>query len=174
MHDWSVHPIRIVRRLVPLCLCFLIAIVSVLPIGTDGTYQAIGPMLVFAILFAWLVARPDDIPPWSAFMVGLAFDGLGSGPLGLWSLSFVVGYVMASSQLETLLMLPRFVAWVAYAVISGLTAVFAWGVAAAYLGSFVDPLPILMGCAVSIAASPILIWIGGRPVEDDTKRFGRI
>ena len=174
MPEWSDLLIRFGRRLVPICLCFAVAVISVLPIGAGDIYRAVGPMLVFCLLFVWLVVRPDDIPPWSVFLAGLAVDGLGSGPLGLWSLSFLVGYILASTQLEALMILPRFVAWVAYAVISALTGLVAWGVAAAYLRTFVDPLPMIWGCAISIAAFPFLIWIGGRPVEDDSKRFERI
>lgn len=174
MPEWSDHLFRFAWRLVPIGLCFAIAITSILPIGAGDTYSAVGPMLVFCLLFVWFVVRPDDIQPWSVFLAGLAFDGLGSGPLGLWSLSFLAGYALACTQLEALLILPRFVAWLAYVVISGFTALVAWGVAAAYLRTFVDPLPMLWGCAVSIAAFPLLIWIAGRPVEDDSKRFERI
>ncbi len=174
MPEWSDLVIRFGRRLVPICLCFAIAVASALPIGVGDIYTAVGPMTVFCLLFVWRVARPDDIPPWSVFLAGAVLDGLGGGPLGLWSLSFLVGYILVGTQLEALMILPRFVAWVAYAVISALTALVAWGIAAAYLRTFVDPLPMIWGCAVSIAVFPLLVWIAGRPVEDDSKRFERI
>lgn len=73
-------------RLLPALSLVLLALVAALPWGLDSTARKVMPMLPVAAILVWGARRPESLPAWLVLVVGVAFDAVTSGPLGLWAL----------------------------------------------------------------------------------------
>ena len=66
-------------------LVALITFFSLLPFGISED-AAPGPELTICLVLAWVLRRPDYVPPWLLVIVVLLQDALMMRPLGLWTL----------------------------------------------------------------------------------------
>lgn len=77
------------RALYVVVSLFVIGI-ALLPLG-DGTAGLPGPDLPVVIAYAWVLRRPDYVPPLLLAMVILLADAFALRPLGLWAALVVLG-----------------------------------------------------------------------------------
>ena len=87
---------------------FVVMGLGLLPLG-DGTAGLPGPDLVVVIAFAWILRRPDYVPPLLLALVILLTDAFALRPLGLWAAVVVLGGEFLRTR-ETLLRDLPFVA----------------------------------------------------------------
>ncbi|MGH6872734.1 MAG: rod shape-determining protein MreD [Rhizomicrobium sp.] len=109
------------------------------------------PMFSLMPIYFWCLVRPDLMPAWVAFLIGVMEDFFSGGPPGVWTLSFVVTYALVDRERD------------AFAGLSGIGAIL--GFAAAMLvatlcgwliGAFVyGRLPPLSMLAMQFAMSVI-------------------
>jgi rod shape-determining protein MreD len=70
------------RRLLPCASTLAISMVGVVPLHIPAWPPAALSMSLIAV-FYWSLYRPDLMPAWAAFGLGLAQDVLGGLPLGI-------------------------------------------------------------------------------------------
>jgi len=75
-------------------------------------------LLALMPLYFWCLVRPDLMPPWAAFALGLLQDLLSGMPPGVWAGSFIAVYAVVDRQRDS------------FAGLSGLGAILGFGVAA--------------------------------------------
>jgi rod shape-determining protein MreD len=110
---------RMVSALVPLLCGLVFAFVANIPISVTAG-QVPPPLLALVPVYFWCLVRPDLMTPAAAFAIGLMEDVLSGGPPGVWTLSFVLTYVLVSRQRDS------------FASLSGLAAVLGFASAAAF------------------------------------------
>lgn len=54
--------------------------------------------MIYLAIHYWTLRAPESVPLWAVFASGLTLDVMTSGPLGYWSLVFLIGYVIAVLQ----------------------------------------------------------------------------
>ena len=129
---------------------------ALLPLG-DGTGGVPGPDLPVVIAFAWVLRRPEYVPPLLIAAVVLLSDILGLRPIGLWTALVVLGAEFLRTR-ETLTRdLPFLMEWaMAGAVLVAITMLY-WFV----LTVFMVPQPglgqLLLQALVSAAVYPIVV-----------------
>jgi rod shape-determining protein MreD len=88
---------RLAAALVPF-ICGLLGVVfSNLPITLFGGLVP-SPLLGFIPVYFWCLVRPDLMTPAATFAIGILQDVMSGGPPGIWTLSFIVAYVVIQRQ----------------------------------------------------------------------------
>ncbi len=141
----------------------LVTLLAALPWGLPSEARFLLPLLPFAAIHYWALSRPGSMPEWQAFLSGLATDALTHGPLGFWSLVFLVGFILSG-------LLPRFERWGAKgrwlhfcATLLLLSAV-QWAIASAYFLGAADWRPLMRGALLAALLYP-LIELLLRPID---------
>jgi rod shape-determining protein MreD len=102
------------RRWAYRCLYVLVSVVVIgiglLPLG-DGTAGLPGPDLAVVIAFAWVLRRPDCVPPLLLALVVLLADAFSLRPLGLWAALVVMGAEFLRTRQGMLRDLPFMAEW---------------------------------------------------------------
>lgn len=83
LHKWAM-------RAIYLGLALLVIFFSLLPLQTLPRGWA-GPEIIVAITFAWVLRRPEFVPPWLVAAVLLLADLMFHRPPGLWAALVLVG-----------------------------------------------------------------------------------
>lgn len=76
------------------------------------------PLLALMPVYFWSLVRPDLMPPWAAFVLGLLQDLLSGMPPGVWAASFIAAYALVDRQRDS------------FASLSGWAAVLGFGIVA--------------------------------------------
>lgn len=111
--------------------------------GRVAGFDAPMPWLGLLPVFFWGVLNPDLMRGVTAFALGLFQDLISGGPLGVWALAFLVGFIIVSRQREALLGQSVEAIWIGYVVFVVGAAVVAY--ASGWLSSQFRPGPELEG-----------------------------
>jgi rod shape-determining protein MreD len=162
------------RRLLPIGLSVLIALLSLTPLEFSGLIVATGPMVALSILVFWILVRADDLPAGSMFLCGLVFDATGGGPLGLWALGFLLAYLATRLRRDEGRGTSKLVSIVTYAVAGTLCCATVWLAASLYVGGLVDPSHLVAGTLISMGMFVILLALFGSRLAMPTRYMDRI
>ena len=80
------------RQTVPVVTMLLLVLIGSMPLGSFHTFE-IFPMLNIIVIFYWTVYRPDLVPPFVLFLIGLIDDVVMGTPLGLMASVFVLSLI---------------------------------------------------------------------------------
>jgi rod shape-determining protein MreD len=118
-------------RFIPALSVAVLALVAVLPWGLPPDGRFVLPLLPFIAIHYWASRHPDRLAEWVPFVAGLAVDVLSNGPLGYWSLIYLVGYMIA---VEAHLVTAAGPAgrWFIFLTSLALLVAAAWGIASLY------------------------------------------
>src|SRR6185312_13666717 len=108
---------RILAGVVPVTLAILGTLIANAPVSFLGGIVP-APLLGLMPIYFWCLVRPDLMPPFWAFAVGLLEDMFSGGPAGVWTVSFIVTYALIDRQRD------------AFAGLSGLGAILGFATAA--------------------------------------------
>lgn len=131
--------------------CVLLSFVPLSAIFNADVAPAFGLMAVYY----WAVQRPDVFPPYAVFTVGLLYDLLSAGPLGLWALVYVVIYGVVLTQRLLFVGRAFTLFWLGFLVVALVAGLFAWGLASLYFAQLMSPLPVLTQMAATVALFPL-------------------
>lgn len=101
---------RLFWRTVFLTLALVVAFVRLLPLG-EGAGGVPGPDLLVALIFAWVLRRPDYVPVIVVATVMLAADFLFMRPPGLWAAITVIGAEFVRNRESAFRDMPFLVEW---------------------------------------------------------------
>src|SRR5271170_8440659 len=72
----------LVSRLLPVATTAAAAILSIQPVHIPA-YAALAPAFMLMAVYHWAIYRPDLLPPFAVFVIGIAHDLLAGGPPGV-------------------------------------------------------------------------------------------
>ena len=98
----------------PIVLCFIAALVMLLPLGTGADSHSM-PHLVMMSVYYWASFRPKQMPIGAAALIGFFLDLWLGVPLGLNMLLMVLVRVFVLTQLRYLRGRPAMVQWIIFA-----------------------------------------------------------
>lgn len=79
----------------PVVSLALLTMVAIIPWGLPNSLRFLPPMLPFAAVYYWTLNQRGWMPSLLVAGVGLFIDLVTYGPLGFWSLTFLVGQMLA-------------------------------------------------------------------------------
>lgn len=143
-----------IRNIIPALTVALATLLAALPWGLSSDSRFLLPMLPYAAIHWWAARRPTLMPEWLAFACGLVTDVLTHGPLGYWSLVFLIGlmFVQVSRAFERTSPIGR---WLHYCATLVLLALVQWLIAAAFFMSAIDWRPFLFGALLAAVVYPL-------------------
>jgi len=145
---------RLAAALVPFVCGLLGVVFSNLPITLFGGLVP-SPLLGFIPVYFWCLVRPDLMTPAATFAIGILQDVMSGGPPGIWTLSFIVAYVVIQRQRD------------AFAGLAGVAAVLGFATATlivcavAYLTTAALYHPAPLGPIVAELAITVLFYVPG-------------
>lgn len=160
------------RHMAPLASLALLTLLAALPWGLPSDDRFFLPLLPVVAIHYWRLRHENLIPEWAAFVAGLTVDILTHGPLGYWSLMYLVAHVSAvfSAPLARNGTAARFGL---LALALGAVAAIGWGVASIYFLEFADWAPYARGagyaCLVALPLLAVLRAIDGSRDRDNAR-----
>ncbi|HEY2032217.1 MAG TPA: hypothetical protein VGH02_00885 [Rhizomicrobium sp.] len=109
---------------IPFLCAVLGVIASNMPVSIFGA-NVPPPMFGLMPIYFWCLVRPDLMPPFAVFIIGVLQDLLGGGSPGVWTLSFVAAYAVVDRERDSFAGLAGVGAILGFAVallIAGVTA----------------------------------------------------
>jgi len=88
---------RIFTIVAPFVMGLVCVLLSFVPFGRI-VGSSLTPAFVLMAIYYWAIVRPEMFPPIAVFTVGLIFDLLSGGIIGLWAFVYVVTYAVVISQ----------------------------------------------------------------------------
>lgn len=142
-------------------LALVMVILSGMPVGGNGTMSWV-PNFPLIFLFFWTVRRPDLFPRWLAFVMGLMQDILLGGPLGLWTMVYVMIYEGVYGNRLFFIGRAAYSSFFGFLAAAGGAGVIAWAIACVYFWQPVTPLPLIGQTIATVLAYPVVAWLLSR------------
>ena len=146
MNDHIIPMNRFIAVITPFLCALVGVIIANLPVTFLG---GVVPAPLFALMpvYFWCLMRPDLMPPWVVFVIGVLEDFFSGSPPGVWTLSFVVAYALVDRERDAFAGLAGAAALVGFGAATIVTGGVAYLVAAFIFGH----LPPLGTIALEIA-----------------------
>lgn len=149
------------RALSPFAITVLLILASVALVRSPEVAPVM-PFLALAAVFYWSVFRPDLLPPWAIFLLGLFQDLITGIPVGAGVLSLLIVYLTVTAQRRFFSSASFFMLWISFILIAALATLLLWLASCFLLGQFIDPAPVLLQYLTTIAVYPCLAWLLGQ------------
>lgn len=146
------------RRVTPILSCFLMVLLSVAPHGLPQ-FQAVSPDLAMMTVFYWAIYRPDLLPNWAVFVVGLFQDLLGGGIIGLNVAVLLIVHYVGLSQRRAFIGKPFVIAWVGFLLVAIGTGIVFWVALSIMSGTIVIGRAVLFQYVLTFALFPVMTWV---------------
>ncbi len=146
------------RGLAPFALTVLLIVFGMVPLGIPN-FAPFMPALGVIAVFFWLVYRPDLMPAWAVFLVGLIQDLLGGGALGVGVFVLLVVYAALVGQRRYLAQASFFLVWLAFLPVAAGAFVLTW-----LFNSLIADAMLAVGPAAyqylsTVAFYPVIAWL---------------
>ncbi len=146
------------RAVSPFAVTVLLALFSVIPQRAPDIAPVM-PALVLIAVYFWSVFRPDLMPFWAIFLVGVVQDLLTGIPLGagIVPLLLVHGYIGTQRRFFASATMPML--WIVFALVAAVALALTWVLSCLVLGALVDPTNAALQYLTTIAAYPCVAWL---------------
>lgn len=149
------------RALSPFVWCLLLIALQLVPFGIPHALP-IMPNLLLAGAFYWTVNRPELMPVAALFGLGLLYDLLHAGPVGLMPLTLIAVNRFALSERRIFSGRIFVLSWWGFAIVACGYGAVSWFFNSLYLTHWLDAAPIAMQTLMTIAVYPIIAYGLGR------------
>ena len=146
------------RGLAPFALTVLLIVFGMVPLGVPN-FASIMPALGVIAVFFWLVYRPDLMPAWAVFLVGLIQDLLGGGALGVGVFVLLVVYAALAGQRRYIAQANFFLVWLAFVPVAAGAFVLTWLFNSLIADALLAPGPAAFQYLSTVAFYPGLAWL---------------
>jgi rod shape-determining protein MreD len=134
---------------IPFILAVLGVIVGNIPLSLFGA-NVPPPMLGLMPIYFWCLVRPDLMPPFAVFIVGVLQDLLGGGPAGVWTLSFIAAYAVVDRERDSFAGLAGIGAILGFAAAMLIAGAAAYTIISIFYWHMPPVAPILIEIAISV------------------------
>jgi rod shape-determining protein MreD len=154
---WTRHD-GTARNLAPFALTVLLIVFGMVPLGVPN-FAPIMPALGVIAVFFWLVYRPDLMPAWAVFVIGLIQDLLGGGALGVGVFVLLVVYAALMGQRRYLAQANFFLVWLAFLPVAAGAFVLTWLFNSLIVDALLAPGPVAFQYLSTVAFYPVIAWL---------------
>lgn len=146
------------RHLTPVALTLLLIILTAVPSNIPGLGR-VAPLLPLISIYHWMIYRPNLMPAYAVFLLGLFQDGLSGTPFGLNALVFLLVYGVVLVQQVFFIGKSFFVVWIGFAFIVAAAQTISWLLLSAYHVTLITPVPLVLQYALSLGLFPVVAWM---------------
>lgn len=146
------------RNLSPFAITILLVILGLVPLRIPDISPVLPSIAIIAV-FYWSVHRPDLMPIWAVFLIGLIQDLLSAGPMGVGILALLLVHGIVASQRRWFVSASLLFMWFTFALVAVGAMLAIWLLNSAYYGAMLDPGPAVFAYFLTVAVYPCLAWI---------------
>ncbi len=157
---WS-HLDILARKLIPFVLALLLMVAGMVPLQVPGL-SPIAPAWGLIAVYFWIFHRPDLLPPWTIFLLGLIQDLMSGGPLGVNAFVLLVVYAGIGSLRRVMADAPSRMIWANFLLIAAGAFFLSWCLNCLIAGRLIGSTPALLQCLMTVAFYPPLAWVLAR------------
>jgi rod shape-determining protein MreD len=148
---------ELVRKMVPLAVTVLLVLVALMHMPIPG-FPELAPMLPMMAVFYWSLHRPELLPFWAVFLIGLVIDTLTGGTLGFNALMLLLVAAFVRPQRRYLFDKGFAAHWFVFMVVVTMFEFLRWVLMAAVAHTFVSLGAPSLRVLLAIALFPCLSW----------------
>jgi rod shape-determining protein MreD len=145
------------RRATPFGLTVLLLFVSLLPVHIPG-FVRIAPLFPLMAIYHWTIFRPDVMPPFAIFAIGLLQDLLTGVPLGVSAAVYLGVYGVVLSQRPFFLGKSFLIIWIGFALVAAAAGFASWIVVSALNLTLFNPSASFYQYLMTVSFYPLLAW----------------
>lgn len=149
------------RHFVPFSITLVLLLMTAVPTRFSG-FAGITPMLPLMGVYYWAIYRPDLLPPWAAFALGLLYDIVSGTPLGVNAMVLLLVQGVTVTQRRFFLAKTFLVAWWSFALLAGAATGLSWLLVSVISHHALDPAPAMVEYLVTLGLFPLLTWVLAR------------
>ena len=146
------------RSITPFGLTFFLVVLSVVPTRIPG-YAEIAPVLALMAVYHWTIYRPDLMPLWAIFVLGLLQDLLSGVPVGLYILVFLTVYGVVLSQRRFFAGKSFLLYWLGFGIMAFGAAVESWVLGSLWNFTLLNFGTVFFQYLLSFGVFPLVAWV---------------
>jgi rod shape-determining protein MreD len=155
---WSVR--GAVGASIPFVCAVLGVVASNIPVSIFGALVP-PPMFGLMPIYFWCLVRPDLMPPFAVFVIGVLQDLLSGGQAGVWTLSFVAAYAVVDRERDSFAGLAGIGAILGFAAAMLVAGASAYAIISIYYWRLPPVAPIVVEIAISVVFYiPVAVILG--------------
>jgi rod shape-determining protein MreD len=143
------------RQLVPTLSVLTLLIASVVPLHVPAL-QSVTPSLPLIAMFYWTLHRPDLMPPFAAFAIGMLQDVLTGLPIGVSAIVLLAVHATVETQRRFFEDKSFGIVWLGFSCVALGAIALGWLLTCAYNGVLVTPLRIIVQVLMTVGCFPLL------------------
>jgi|SRR5690625_3935078 len=149
------------KALVPALLSSFLIILTLVPLRAPEVAPLM-PALGLTAVYYWAVFRPDLLPAWLVFLLGLLQDLLMGAPLGVGVVSLVSMHFFVAAQRKVFVSPTFAMLWVFFGLFAAASLLLSWLLGSLLLGQMLDLRLLFLHYALTVGAYPCLAWLFGK------------
>ena len=147
-------------RLVPILTTTIAALVAILPLQIPG-YAALTPALALMAVYHWTIYRPDLLPAFALFAIGIGEDLLAGSLVGIGPLTLLVTRAVVLHSRRHFVGRPFPFVWAGFTLVAGATMIGLWVLHCLLEFSLINPRNTVFRMVLTIAVFPAASFLLG-------------
>lgn len=148
----------IARCLFPFAFTLLLVMAGMVPLQVPE-FSPIMPSFALIATFYWAIYRPDLMPGWAVFLLGVIQDLLIGGPVGVTSVMLLLVCVAVGLQRRTLATGSFVLVWAVFLPVGAMALTLAWLLHGLALGMLLDIRPVAFQYLTTVGVYPCCVWL---------------
>jgi rod shape-determining protein MreD len=148
----------IARSLSPFTLTLLLVMAGMVPLRVPDFAQIVPSMGLIAVYY-WVIHRPDLMPAWVVFLLGLLLDLIGGGPLGINVLVLLVVHGAVGAQQRFFASGALMLLWLVFVPVAAGAFFLTWLFNVILIGGMIDPGAAFFQYLATVAFYPCIAWL---------------
>ncbi len=150
-----------IARCLPVATTVLAALLTILPVRIPG-YATLTPALALMATYHWAIYRPELLPPFALFAIGLGEDLLSGAPIGATALLLLMARAGVVKYRRYFVNQPFPFVWAGFTVLAGVAMLAFWALHCALAASLLDIRTTVFRLVLTIAFFPVASFLLGR------------
>lgn len=147
----------LVRKMAPLAVTLVLVVVALMHLPVPG-FAELAPMLPVMAVYYWSLNRPELLPFWVVFLIGLLIDTLTGGTLGFNALMLLMVAAFMRTQTRYLSEKGFATHWVVFMIVVAVFEFLRWVLMAVIVHKFLPLGDPALRVLLAIALYPCLSW----------------
>lgn len=143
------------RHLFPFASTLAMLVLGAVPLHIPA-FASVAPSVSLIAVFYWSLYRPDLMPAWAAFVLGVVQDIFVGLPLGVGACVLIAVHAAVSTQRRFFVGKSFGVVWLGFAVMASAGLAFTWLLTCIYHGALLAPNAMLFQALITIGVFPLL------------------
>jgi rod shape-determining protein MreD len=146
------------RNLSPFVFTLFLVVVAMVPFKVPGL-SAIIPSLGLISVYFWVIHRPDLMPAWVVFLIGLIQDLLSGGQLGVGTMVLLLVWLAIAAQRRFFSTGTFMLIWAVFVLVAAGAQLLIWSFNCLIIGALLDARPLLFQYLTTVAMYPCIAWL---------------